>query len=299
MSEVQKQNQEQTNHQEQKKEHKINNPNHPDSKSLVEKHEKSKSEIVDATKKEHADNKSQMQTELLKYLKPDANGGEEAVIKKFQKEHWLKETWKLNAKTFNAIKSYNDEFLSDPKKFKEFMQNSSTTDSSKNTESKTENDDIKITNWYPEKDEVFMTQEVPVLDAITAWETNELSKKDILNQLKEAWIDAKELKDKPGTYDLDLDWLFDDSTLQVLWDNKMKFQTSKYEKDWKPKEFNISSVDELKTILKSINDLSKAKQNLNSLNDKNNPDNHIFKSEQIDKLNSQVGEITKNLDSKA
>lgn len=68
----------------------------------------------------------------------------------------------------------------------------------------------------------------------------------------------------------------------------MKFQTPKYEINWKPKEFNVSSIDELKTILKEINDLDTAKNNVNRLNDKNNPDNQFFQADKIKETNLKI-----------
>lgn len=146
-------------------------------------------------------------------------------------------------------------------------------------------------NWLPIE---------PKETNLIAWESvnNLSSESQIIQFLNKEGFNAKPIEWKAWTYELDLVWLFDDSILKINPDLSMNFSTSKYEIDGKPKEFRVANIDELKTILKDINDLTIAKTNLNRLNDKNNPDNQFFHADKIKTYQDQVDAIKRYLDAK-
>lgn len=146
-------------------------------------------------------------------------------------------------------------------------------------------------NWLPIE---------PKETNLIAWESvnNLSSESQIIQFLNKEGFNAKPIEWKSWTYELDLVWLFDDSILKINSDLSMNFSTSKYEKEGKPKEFRVANIDELKTILKDINDLTIAKTNLNRLNYKNNPDNQFFHADKIKTYQDQVDAIKKYLDAK-
>lgn len=211
-------------------------------------------------------------------------------IKNYQKLNWLVDDWKVWVKTLTKMWIIKHEKLPKTKEHSKKLESSNLLDeiskmSKEELEKKFKTDAqfrtqvleskqnykayYELINAKQEtlRDDNWLLKEVNV-EPITAWESNEWlsNEQNIIKQLQEIWIDCEKVEWKNWVYDLDLAWLFDDSELVINPDLTMKFKTSKYEKDWNPKEFNVSNVDDLKIILKQINEIWALESTISQLN---------------------------------
>ena len=211
-------------------------------------------------------------------------------IKNYQKLNWLVDDWKVWVKTLTKMWIIKHEKLPKTKEHSKKLESSNLLDeiskmSKEELEKKFKTDaqfriqvleskqnykayyDVINAKQETLRDDNWLLKEVNV-EPITAWESNEWlsNEQNIIKQLQEIWIDCEKVEWKNWVYDLDLAWLFDDSELVINPDLTMKFKTSKYEKDWKPKEFNVSNVEDLKIILKQINEIWVLESTISQLN---------------------------------
>ena len=225
-------------------------------------------------------------------------------IKNYQKLNWLVDDWKVWVKTLTKMWIIKHEKLPKTKEHSKKIESSNLIDeiskmSKEELEKKFKTDAqfrtqvleskqnykayYEVINAKQEtlRDDNWLLKEVNV-EPITAWESNEWlsNEQNIIKQLQEIWIDCEKVEWKNWVYDLDLAWLFDDSELVINPDLTMKFKTSKYEKDWKPKEFNVSNVDDLKIILKQINEIGALNTTISQLSSQwdNNNESKIIEA---------------------
>lgn len=89
----------------------------------------------------------------------------------------------------------------------------------------------------------------------------------IIQELQNTGFSLKPVEWKTGTYEVDMNWLFDTSILTILPYWKMKFSTDGIKFAWKNKEFNFKNVDEAKEILTKINEYIKISFEIKPLED--------------------------------
>lgn len=100
----------------------------------------------------------------------------------------------------------------------------------------------------------------------------------VYQELVWLWLDIKKIWDKPGVYELDLPWLFDNSPLIISENWEIDFSTSNFE--WY--QFSkIPNSKELQKILVNIKEYNDLKYNISELSAKSNRESDIFLKDEI------------------
>lgn len=109
----------------------------------------------------------------------------------------------------------------------------------------------------------------------------------IIQELQNTGFSLKPVEWKTGTYEVDMNWLFDKSTLTILPDWKMKFSTDGIKFAGKDVKYDFENLDKAKEMLTKINEYIKISFEIKPLEDIYETHRDFTQQDRYKELNSK------------
>jgi len=255
---------------------------------------------------------------VLKYFNSnEVNSELISKIKFFQKENWLVDDWLAWAKTILKMKELNPKLINNIESKPNYWEKIDEkfigiSNLSKEIDGMSREDlllryeldssfrDLILNSRDNYRSFYLKTNNTASKENNISFEELDVKKKsveEIVKDLEQSGITLTKIKGLDNVYELDLLWLFDDSSLTINQDWTMNFKTSKFLLNWEQKNFNLKDSQDLKTILKEINSLTIEKNKLNSITLRKNSQD-ILDLKNIEKIENNISRLTQILSSK-
>ena len=205
--------------------------------------------VIDKMNSEKETINSQTVAKLEAFLKgaqwwTDFEKTKKILLEKISANKQISESWLVS----------NQESL---KKWEEIVQSVSVETPPTNTSTQTSNSTTEKETSMIDKTWELLSSWVNSVKKIFSSETDlstlPENEREIVEELQKSWFKLKPVEWKTGTYEVDMNWLFDKSILTIS-GKTMKFSTDTVKFAWKDKEFNFANIGEAKDLLTKINE---------------------------------------------